>query len=143
MRRLVIVLSLLGCGSAFGAGVATIRSDHGYLGRWTWVYQACTETYENRADGTSSSTSGAEVGTSSYTVSDQPEASGYYRVVDTVTSSNGMTGCDGEPGGTPVGDVAVMFIFIRPSGDQMLVCRTESLDHCFGPLRRIEVDVPK
>jgi hypothetical protein len=134
----VVSLILLAGASGFAAAASTIRPDHPYLGRWTWVYRGCTETYLHRADATTSVTSGEEISESAYTVTDQPEASGFYRVADTVTRSNGKTGCDGEPNGTPVGDEDVRFIFIRPSGEEMLVCGTASLDHCYGPLRRID-----
>jgi hypothetical protein len=119
------------------AAASTIRADHPFLGRWTWDFRGCTEIYDNRADGTAVSNSGEEVGQSTYTISDEPEDSGFYRLVDTVTRSNGKTGCDGTPGGTPVGDEATRFIFIRPSGDEMLVCRMESVESCHGPLKRI------
>ena len=129
MRASVLFLALLVCAaSPHLAADPAIRPDHPYLGRWTWDYRGCTEVYTHRADGTSSAVSGEE---------DQTEDSGFYRVVDTVTSSNGKTGCDGQPGGTPVGDVATVFVFIRPSGDEMLECRTPSLDHCMGPLKRM------
>ena len=114
-----------------------IRSDHPFLGRWTWSYKGCTETYDHRRDGTASVTSGEEVGASKYTISDQPEQSGYYRLVDTVTQSNGKTGCDGTPGGTPIGDRAVLFVRFLPSGNEMLICNTASLDECVGPLWRV------
>lgn len=138
MRASVLILACLTCTtSAHVAADPAIRTDHPYLGRWTWDYKGCTEIYTNRADGTTSSVSGEEHGQSRFTITDQTEDSGFYRVVDTVTTSNGKTGCDGNPGGTPVGDVATIFVFIRPSGDEMIECRTSSLDHCMGPLKRI------
>lgn len=138
MRASVLVLAWLACTtSAPIAADPAIRADHPYLGRWTWAYKGCTEVYTNRADGTTSVVSGEEVGEGTFTISDETEESGFYRVVDTVTTSNGKTGCDGQAGGTPVGSVATIFVFIRPSGDEMLECKTPSLDHCMGPLRRI------
>lgn len=138
MRVSVLILAALACATpSHLAADPTIRPDHPYLGRWTWVYEGCTELYTNRADGTTSVVSGEEVGEGTFTITDETEDSGFYRVVDTVTTSNGKTGCDGQEGGTPVGSVATIFVFIRPSGDEMLECKTPSLDRCTGPLKRI------
>jgi len=141
MRLPLLTTCALACLSACSL-IATpaaphIRADHPFLGRWTWTFKGCTEIYDHRADGTASVTSGEEVGASKYTISDQPGQGGYYRLVDTVTRSNGQTGCDGTRGGTPVGDVAVLFVRFLPSGNEMLICNTESLDQCVGPLWRV------
>jgi hypothetical protein len=137
MRLLAVVPALLiGASICPAAPASKIRADHPFLGRWTWDYKGCTETYDHHADGTTSIVSGEEISRSTYTISDEPEESGFYRQVDTIASSNGKTGCDGRAGGTPVGDVSERFIFIRPSGNEMLICRDESVDSCMGPLRR-------
>lgn len=130
-------LAMSACATAPQHDAAKPRPDHPYLGKWSWVYRGCTETYEHRPDGTSNVTSGAEIGASTYIISDEAAQSGFYRLVDVVTRSNGMTGCDDTPGGTPIGDEVVLFVFIRPSGEQMLLCQTESLDQCMGPLQRV------
>lgn len=114
-----------------------MRADHPYLGKWVWNYRGCDEFYEYRRDRTSRIKSGEEVGESTFTISDEPEKSGFYHMVDTVTRSNGNPGCDGSPGGTPVGEVSELYVFIRPSGEEMLICEDESVDACIGPLRRL------
>lgn len=118
---------------------ASNSSTHRLYGKWTWTYSKnnCTEVYEYRPDNTSVVTSGEEVGESRFTITDKPDLNGFYRMVDVVTKSNGRTGCDGEPGGTPVGDTATIYVLFHPTKDEMLICQEPSLDACFGPLRRV------
>jgi len=141
MRFLPLALLALVCVSPHAMAAQNIapqiRADHPYLGKWMWAYNGCNEVYENRSNGTSKITSGEEVGESAFTISDEPERSGFYSVTDTVTNSNGKTGCDGTSGGTPVGDVAAFYVFIRPSNEEMLICQDESINQCMGPLKRI------
>ncbi|NNM83012.1 MAG: hypothetical protein HKL98_10480 [Burkholderiales bacterium] len=108
-------------------------------GKWTWTYSKnnCTESYEFRTDNTYAVTSGDEVGESRFTITDKPDPNGFYRMTDVVTKSNGRTGCDGEPGGTPVGDKATNYIIFHPTREEMLMCQSPSLNACFGPLRRV------
>lgn len=134
---LPVIFGLSACMSTAPHGRFVVRKDHPYLGRWTWTYRGCVEVYENRPDGTSAVTSGAEVGESKYTITAYAEQNGFYRLVDIVTNSNGKTGCDGSPGGTPIGDEAVSFVLIRSSGEEMIFCKTPALDKCMGPLRRL------
>jgi len=112
---------------------------HRLYGKWAWTYEKnnCTEVYEFRSDNTSVVTSGEEIGESRFTITDKPGLNGFYRMTDVVTKSNGRTGCDGEPGGTPIGDEATIYIIFHPAKDEMLMCQSPSLNACFGPLRRV------
>jgi hypothetical protein len=112
---------------------------HPVFGKWTWTLEKsnCTEMYDYRPNFTSTVTSGDEIGESRFTISDEPDQHGFYRMIDVVTKSNGHAGCDGEPGGTPVGDEATTFIFISPIKDEMVICQEPNFTACFGPLRRI------
>ena len=132
-----IVATLIICAVATTA-VAGSAMQHPLFGKWTWTRaeNKCTEEYDYRPDHTSTVTSGEEVGESRFTISDEPDQHGFYRMTDVVTKDNGRTGCDGRPGGTPVGDEATMFVFIRPTGDEMVICQEPSFAACFGPLRR-------
>lgn len=119
--------------------VKSITLLHRLYGKWAWTYETnnCTEIYEFRSDNTSIVTSGEEVGESRFTITDKPDLNGFYRMTDVVTKSNGRTGCDGEPGGTPVGDEVTIYIIFHPTKGEMLICQDPSLNACFGPLRRV------
>lgn len=119
--------------------IAGSTMQHPLFGEWTWTRKVnnCTEVYDYRPNHTSKVTSGDEIGESRFTISDEPDQNGFYPMTDEVTKDNGRPGCDGEPGGTPVGDKATIFVFIRPSGDEMVICQKPSFSACFGPLHRI------
>jgi len=114
-------------------------STHRLYGKWTWTYSKnnCTEVYDYRPDNTSVVTSGEEMGESRFTISDKPDLNGFYRMTDEVTKSNGRTGCDGSPGGTPAGHTVTIYMLFHPTKEEMLICQEPSLNTCFGPLRRI------
>ena len=132
------IATLIICAIATTA-VADSSIQHPLFGKWMWTRAEnnCTEVYDYRPDYTSRVNSGEEIGESRFTVSDEPDQHGFYRMTDVATKYNGRTGCDGMLGGTPVGDEATMFIFIRPIGDEMVICQEPSFAACFGPLRRI------
>lgn len=114
-------------------------ATHRLYGKWSWTYSKnnCTEVYDYRQDNTTSVTSGEEVAESSFTISNKPDLNGFYRMTDVVKKSNGRTGCDGEPGGTPIGHEVTIYIIFHPTKEEMLICQTPSLDACFGPLQRL------
>ncbi len=129
--------------SASALATATTNADklptHRLHGAWTWTYSKnnCKETYRYRSDNTSEVHSGEELAESRFTIADKPDANGFYRMTDVVTKSNGRTGCDGQPGGTPVGDEATMYVIFHPAREEMLICQEPSLSACMGPLRRV------
>lgn len=108
-------------------------------GKWSWTYSKnnCTEVYDFRIDNTMQVTSGDEIAESRFTISDKPDANGFYKITDTVTKSNGRTGCDGHPGGTPIGDVAAGYIFFHSIKAEMIMCFEPNFHTCFGPLKRV------
>ena len=66
-----------------------------------------------------------------------PSLLGFYRLVETVTESNGKRDCSGdlhEASGEPL----TRFIQLSPKRDQFIVCKKEELKACFGPLRRLK-----
>lgn len=110
---------------------------HPIIGTWRYASAdgICFETYHFRRDGTTLITSGAELAESAYEISSQPSAGGYYRLIDRITRDNGQPDCAGAI--MTVGHEAINYVRFHPSGDALLLCVTESLDDCFGPLLRI------
>ncbi|MFC5300580.1 hypothetical protein [Azospira restricta] len=121
------------------ANVGYSSAQHPLYGKWAWTYAKnnCSEVYDYRPDNTSVVTSGEEIGESRFTISDKPDLNGFYRMTDVVTKSNGRTGCDGKPGGTPVGNTVTIFIFFHPTMSEMVMCQEPSFYACMGPLRRL------
>lgn len=120
------------------ANVTDSSAPHPLYGKWEWTYAKnnCTEVYDYRSDNTSVITSGEEQAESRFTISEKHDLNGFCRMKDVTTKSNGRTGCDGEPGGTPVGDTATMYIFFHPKKKEMVICQEPSFNACMGPLRR-------
>ncbi|MBL8486649.1 MAG: hypothetical protein JNK22_06155 [Rhodocyclaceae bacterium] len=138
MKTILVTLLALSAATVASANVGA-SSTHRLYGKWTWTYAKndCTEVYDYRMDNTAVITSGEEVAESRFTIAEKPDPVGFYRVTDVVTKSNGRMGCDGEPGGTPVGHEATIYILFHPRRDEMLICQRPSLDACMGPLRRV------
>jgi hypothetical protein len=138
MKTITLTLVLILLVTNVNAGLPG-RSTHRIYGKWTWTFarNSCTEVYEFRQNNTSVVQSGQELQETRFTISDQPDANGFYRMTDEVTSSNHQTGCDGNPGGTPVGDKATIYVQFHPTGDLMIMCGEPNLNGCIGPLRRI------
>lgn len=135
-----ILVTLLICSAATIATASVGASPtHRLYGKWSWTYSKnnCTEIYDYRSDNTALVTSGEEVAESRFTIAEKPDSIGFYRMTDVVTKSNGRAGCDGEPGGTPIGHEVTIYILFHPKRDEMLICQQPSLDACFGPLRRV------
>ena len=139
MKAFLPALILCLMASTTFANTGSSSNSHPLHGKWTWTYQKnnCTEVYEYHSDNTTSVTSGEEIGESRFTVSDSPDSNGFYRMTDQITKSNGKTGCDGAPGGSPVGNKVTIYIIFSPDEEEMAICQTASFSACFGPLRRI------
>lgn len=139
MKTIIAALFIYFVATTAVANVNDSLEQHPLYGKWEWTYTKnnCTEIYDFRADNTSLVTSGEEVGESQFTISEKSDLNGFYYLTDTVTKSNGLTGCDGEPGGTPVGDKVTNYIFFSPSKSEMVMCQEPSFNACMGPLRRI------
>lgn len=145
---LKIILSALLCSTAAAqaagpksplpASTAT-ATPHPLAGRWAWSLpgKPCAETlaYSAGTSGTRQGSSGDEVTQSRYEVSAVPSLLGFYRLTETVTHANGKRDCSGdlhEAASEPV----TRFVQFSPQKDQLIVCREESLQACFGPLKR-------
>jgi hypothetical protein len=110
---------------------------HPLTGKWTWTLpgKACTEIVHFRADGKRAGTSGEEVTEADFQITLKPSLFGFYRLNETLTVANGKRDCAGDL--HVAGDESTTrFIQLSPKNDQLIVCKTESLQACYGPLRR-------
>ena len=142
-----ILLAAMLCGPAVAqtakpapraSGLTAAATPHPLVGTWSWALpgKQCTETWQYRADGRRLGTSGEEVTQGDYQVSAKPTSTGFYPLTETVTGSNGKRDCSGDLHAD--GDESVIrFIQFSPKQDQFIVCKTASLEACFGPLKRV------
>ena len=139
MKVYLLILMVFFLVADVDAGMTAKSTAHRLYGKWAWTVAKnnCTEVYEYRPDNTSTVHSGEEIAESHFTISDQPDPKGFYRMTDEIISSNHQTGCDGAPGGSPVGDKATNYVIFHPTEELMLICGEPDMASCFGPLRRI------
>lgn len=136
MSRLLFAAAVLFSSVASAAGPA-VAPNHPIIGTWRFTVPdgSCAETYRFRGDGTSHVTSGEEVAETEFKVSAKPSGKGFYEWVDTIVKDNGKKDCAGQI--TDVGRTTTTFIQFDAAGQRFIVCRGESHDACFGPLRRV------
>lgn len=96
----------------------------------------CSETLTYRGNGTRAGSSGEELTEAEFQVTPVPSLLGFYRLTETLTSANGKQDCSGDLNAVGLG-AAVRFIQFNPQKDFLIVCRTESLTACYGPLQRV------
>ncbi len=108
------------------------------IGKWKWTLpdSSCSETYIFKPDGTTSVTSGEERSESVYRIASVPTTKGFFVMTDKITQNNGGKDCTGDT--TPIGDEVTMYISFDSSGESLIVCKSESFDTCFGPLKRVK-----
>jgi hypothetical protein len=138
MRRALLLGLLALAWPGFAAAQASAQfANHPIVGTWRFTLPdgSCAETYRFRADGTSLVTSAEEVAESEFEITRQPSGNGFYTWVDTIVKDNGKKDCAGQI--TDVGRKTTSYIRFDPSGQRFVVCRAESLEACFGPLRRV------
>lgn len=137
LHSLVMLVPLLAGSLAVAEGRAP-SPDHPLLGEWEFTVpdNGCTEVYRFRPDGTTLVTSGREVSESEYEISDEPDDAGFYRMTDTIVRDNGRPDCLGNV--MKAGDSVTLFVRFHPDGDRMVMCPSQSLDACMGPLVRFE-----
>lgn len=112
---------------------------HPIVSTWSWTQFGgkCMETFQYRADHSMLSTSGAAVTEGTYRITPQPDAKGFYTLVETSTRFNGKKDCSGDVV-DQAGVESIKFIQLSPTRDRFLVCKAASLAACFGPLGRIQ-----
>ena len=111
--------------SAADAPVAPLRADHPFLGAWqiTRRDDACAEIYRVDRSGRTLITSADEVAQSTFTMSDQPSAKGYYKWVDTLVKDNGKKDCWGQI--TKPGKTTTRYVLMNPAANRFIVCTAE------------------
>ncbi|MES2910520.1 MAG: hypothetical protein V4718_03975 [Pseudomonadota bacterium] len=142
MRVLALPALLATClqpGAALAADppARLVTSAHPLAGTWSWTpfNSRCMETFQYRANNTMLGTSGEAVAEWNYTVTPQASDKGFYEVVETSNRHNGRKDCSGDTVDS-AGLVNTRFIQFSPTRDLMLICKTPTLEACFGPLKR-------
>lgn len=142
MRKLPLLAALLGGLAAVQAATpepsAALPAEHPIVGSWSWTLPGtpCGETWLYRANGTRLGNSGEEVLQGNYEIAPIPSLLGFYRLVETVTQTNGKRDCPGDLHEAS-GERVTRFIQFSPKLDQLIICIAESLQACFGPLKRV------
>ena len=115
------------------------KPPHPIVGTWNWQLFGgkCTETLQYRADGVMLSTSGDAVTEWRYTLGAATGPKGFYKVVETSVRQNGKKDCSGDVV-DEAGTETEKFIQLSPAKNRLLVCKTESLAACYGPLQRVQ-----
>lgn len=114
------------------------HSTNPLIGSWTWTREVnnCTEVYTFNANGTPHVSSGEEVSDSTYQLSSTPSEKGFYKLTDKVVRDYGGKDC-AEDESDSTGSESSNFVIFHQSGDMYLLCQSEALDICIGPLKRL------
>jgi hypothetical protein len=137
VSRLLLITALC-VGAAQSIAADPAAGDHPIIGKWIWKLHsnACTETLQFRSDGGRFGTSGDEITEGQYQITPRPSLLGFYRLTETVTVANGKRDCSGDL--HAVGEESMpRYVQFSPKRDLLIVCKGESLQACYGPLRRV------
>lgn len=117
----------------------TAGAPHPVVSTWSWQLFGgkCTETLQYRANGSMLSTSGEAVTEWTYTISAQASDKGFYKLAETSVRQNGKKDCSGDEIGQE-GESHTRYLQFSPARDRFIVCQSESLAACFGPLVRVD-----
>ena len=123
----------------FAQSATSAHPAHPIVGTWRWALFGgkCQETYLFRPDGTLRTTSAEAVTESTYRVTPEATASGFYRLALLATSHNGKSDCSGDRLQEDSPELSA-FIQLSPAKDRFISCKTQSLTACFGPLGRVQ-----
>ena len=124
--------------SCLSASYAQTSSANPVIGTWSWTLFSgkCTETLQYRLDGVLLSTSGDAVTESRYAISSTPDAQGFFKIDEISTRFNAKKDCSGDVV-DEIGLDTIKYIQINPAKDLLIICKTASLQACYGPLRRL------
>ena len=133
-----VALALLMAASCLSASYAQTSSANPVVGTWSWTLFSgkCTETLQYRLDGVLLSTSGDAVTESRYAISSTPDAQGFFKIDEISTRFNAKKDCSGDVV-DEIGLNTTKYIQINPANDRLIICKTASLQACYGPLRRL------
>ena len=132
-----VALSLL-LATWLAASHAQTANANPVIGTWSWTLfnGKCTETLQYRADGVLLATSGDAVTEWRYVASAAPDVQGFYEVSEISTRFNAKKDCSGDVV-DETGLDATKFIQLNPAKDRLIICKTASLQACYGPLLRL------
>ena len=135
---LALALSSIAAAAAPPGAPVPMRADHPFLGAWQLTNEDndCAEIYRIDRSGRSLITSADEVAQSTFTISDQPSARGFYKWIDTLVKDNGKKDCWGQI--TKPGKTTTRYVMMNPAKDRFIVCLAEDGRQCFGPFVRVE-----
>ena len=106
----------------------------------TWecvnIKNSCREAYIFGVDCTGFITSGEERSVVSYTISEKPDANGYYAVTLKIVEDKGGQDC-GESVENNTGESYQKYVMFHPSGKLYVSCDTPDTSSCVGPFKRI------
>lgn len=134
----LVALALAVAASCMSTSHAQTASVNPVVGTWSWTLFSgkCTEALQYRADGVMLSTSGEAVTEWRYTASGTPDAQDFYKTDEISTRYNAKKDCSGDMV-DEIGLDTVKFIQLNPAKDRMIICKTPSLQTCYGPLKRL------
>lgn len=113
-------------------------AQHPVLGTWQWTDSRnnCTEVYDFRADGTVPVVSGDERTDNTYTISETPDAQGFFTLTMFTVKDHGGKDCgDDETDNTSMENV--VYLLFEPQFTEFIICSEPRVEACFGPLRRV------
>lgn len=140
VQTAIAVAAFLGLSSLVlpASHAQTAPADSPVVGTWSWTLfnGKCTETLQYRADGLLLTTSGDAVTEWRYAASSPPDAQGFYKLVEISTRFNAKKDCSGDLVDENGLD-ATKYIQLNPAKTMMIICKTPSLEACYGPLQRL------
>ena len=137
MRRLLTASLIALCSVAVEPAFAGPPGpDHPLVGTWkiTLPDGSCFEVYRIRADGTMIVTSAEQISETTFEISAEPSARGFYKWDDTIVKDNGKKDCSGAV--MEVGHKATNYIRFNPARSMFVMCQDERMDACIGPFIR-------
>ena len=131
-------LGLILGASCISTSRAQTASASPVVGTWRWTLFSgkCTETLQYRRDGVLVGKSATAVTRWRYTASSSPDTQGFYKTDEISIRYNAKKDCSDDMV-VETGLETVKFIQLNPAKDQMIVCKTPSLQACYGPLKRM------
>lgn len=113
-----------------------LAANHPLIGNWRYSSDtSCVESYDFRADGSFSSTSGSDSIEGRYTI--ESPARGRYKVTRTITHDNHLADCNGFAADN-TGASDVRYVTFSRDRNVLRVCPTAVSNECFGPLARVK-----
>jgi hypothetical protein len=124
----LVPLLLVACSSS------PTSQPSGLIGKWSLSEGGCTDTYEYRANGTFSGSSGEERLEGRYSVESLAGGKASLKVVRTVESDNKRVDCSGSTK-DQTGSQDTRYL-VLDGKDKFHVCLSPAGERCFGPLVR-------